>query len=61
MVRDKLWTKTGSLPFLAPEQLNDNAGYYEINVDEWGIGVIMYHMLTGELPFMSSDEYILLK
>ncbi|CAG9327719.1 unnamed protein product [Blepharisma stoltei] len=42
----------GTSYYMAPEVLKGN---YNQKCDEWGIGVIMYTMLCGELPFYSKD------
>ena len=41
--------KTGTPMFTAPEMFN--GGVYTEAVDVWGIGIIMYLLLTGTLPF----------
>jgi serine/threonine protein kinase len=42
-------TIAGSIPFMAPEMLN--RAQYNRSIDMWSIGVILYEMLTGVLPF----------
>ena len=49
---------------MAPEVLDDND--YGRAVDWWGVGVVMYEMMCGRLPFYSRDheklfEMILMK
>uniref|UniRef100_A0A7C3WIK3 Response regulator n=1 Tax=Desulfobacca acetoxidans TaxID=60893 RepID=A0A7C3WIK3_9BACT len=50
-------TMIGSRPFMAPEQL---MGKSERRSDIWAIGVIMYLLYTGELPFYSDVEKLLI-
>ena len=41
----------GTQPFMAPEQLSGQISQVDGRADIWAMGVIMYQMLTGELPF----------
>jgi len=50
-------TMVGSRPFMAPEQI---MGESELRSDIWAIGVIMYLLYTGELPFYSDNEKFLI-
>lgn len=50
-------TMVGSRPFMAPEQL---MGESERRSDIWAIGVIMYLLYTGDLPFYSEVEKYLI-
>ena len=50
-------TMVGSRPFMAPEQI---MGKSEMRSDIWAIGVIMYMLYTGELPFYSEVEKLLI-
>ncbi|RHZ77303.1 hypothetical protein Glove_182g23 [Diversispora epigaea] len=43
-------TPCGTLPYMAPEMLTPEVGY-RFEVDIWAIGVIMYIMLFGSMPF----------
>ncbi|CAG9322787.1 unnamed protein product [Blepharisma stoltei] len=44
----------GTSYYIAPEVLKGN---YNQKCDEWGIGVIMYTMLYGEMPFYCQDLF----
>lgn len=46
-----MWTYTGTVAFSAPEIFA--GGIYNEMVDLWSAGVILFVMLSGELPFNS--------
>jgi serine/threonine protein kinase len=50
-------TMVGSRPFMSPEQI---MGKSERRSDIWAIGVLMFLLYTGELPFYSEVEKLLI-
>jgi serine/threonine protein kinase len=48
-----MWTNTGSLHYRAPETFS--LGYGQ-KIDIWSVGIILYEVLTGEVPFNSKYE-----
>jgi Serine/threonine protein kinase len=50
---EQMHSKVGTIYYVAPEVL---AGNYDNKCDMWSLGVLMYTMLSGDLPFF--DEQI---
>ena len=49
---------SGSLAYMAPECLSTAPDVkFDGRIDVWAIGVILYGMLVGELPFKGSVNY----
>jgi serine/threonine protein kinase len=47
----------GTFEYMAPEQINPKPGEkMRYNLDLWGIGVIVYKIFTGYMPFGSVEE-----
>lgn len=46
------------VPYLAPEALLDQA--YGRSMDMWSVGVLLFMMVSGELPFVNDDDKLLI-
>ena len=45
----------GTIHYMAPEVFNPGEKGYSYEVDIWSIGIIMYNLLSGKLPFDSEN------
>ncbi|MEM6691114.1 MAG: WD40 repeat domain-containing serine/threonine protein kinase [Planctomycetota bacterium] len=45
----------GTLPFMAPEQLQRSPNFDPRQGDQYAIGVLAYQVVTGQLPFIADD------
>ena len=50
---EKRSTFCGSLNYLTPEMVNGEQ--YDEKIDNWGIGVLTFELLTGKPPFEASS------
>lgn len=52
----------GSPPYMAPEVLYSEAGFYADRTDIWSIGILLYVLLTGqtpwELPSLEDEDFV---
>jgi len=55
----QMTTKLGAPHYMAPEMIL--AGKYDASCDLWSCGVIMYHLMTGYLPFEGETDAAVLE
>ncbi|XKL62480.1 hypothetical protein PGB90_002313 [Kerria lacca] len=53
-------TKCGTRVYMAPELLSLERISYSFNVDWWSLGVLIYEMSVGKVPFEASNSFELL-
>ena len=46
----------GTYNYMAPEIFENNGKGYSFEVDIWSVGIIMYELLTGKLPFNGENN-----
>merc|ERR1711964_968781 len=51
-------TLCGTPAFIAPEVVRKEK--HTTSTDIWSLGVVIYNMITGEIPFKGIDKYALL-
>jgi serine/threonine-protein kinase len=49
----------GTLEYLAPERVRGKEG--DVRSDLYSMGIVLYEMLTGRLPFTSDSDYDLMR
>lgn len=50
----------GTLRYMAPELFDDQLGSIEPSIDVWALGIILFALVTGCMPFDGRNQYEIL-
>lgn len=59
-VQTEIGQLVGTLPYMSPEQVLGRSGEVDVRSDVYAIGVTLYELLSGRLPFEFSDATLLI-
>ncbi|UKJ89433.2 non-specific serine/threonine protein kinase [Theileria orientalis] len=54
----RLYETVGTMSYAAPEVLEGASGYYGEKADIWSLGVVLFAMLYGQLPYTAQEENV---
>ncbi|BAM42410.1 uncharacterized protein TOT_040000777 [Theileria orientalis strain Shintoku] len=54
----RLYETVGTMSYAAPELLEGVSGYYGEKADMWSLGVVLFAMLYGQLPYTTQEESV---
>uniref|UniRef100_A0A3B0NFW9 Serine/threonine protein kinase, putative n=1 Tax=Theileria annulata TaxID=5874 RepID=A0A3B0NFW9_THEAN len=54
----RLFETVGTMSYAAPEVLDGTCGYYGEKADVWSLGVVLYAMVFGQLPYTTKEDNV---
>ncbi|EAN31474.1 Protein kinase domain protein [Theileria parva strain Muguga] len=54
----RLYETVGTMSYAAPEVLDGTCGYLGEKADVWSLGVVLYAMVFGQLPYTTREETV---